>query len=62
MEEEIDSVESFIKSKDRRKRKLKNVGEEIEECFDPTETKMVIEFNDHEAESIKPIAVKNVTV
>ena len=57
MEEEIDSVESFIKSKDRRKRKLKNVGEKIEECFDLTETKIVIEFNDHEAASIKSIAV-----
>ena len=59
MEVEIDSVESFIKSKNRRKRKIKNVDEKIEECFDPRKKKMVVvEFNDYEAASIKSIAVK----
>ena len=60
MEEELDSVDSFIKSKNknRRKGKIKNVDGKIEECFDPRKAKMVIEFNNHEAASIKSIAVK----
>ena len=40
------------------KRKLKNVDEKIEECFNPRKTKMVIEFNNHQAASVKSIAVK----
>ena len=58
MEEELDSAESFTKSKNKRKRKFKNVDEKIPESLDPRKTKMVIEFNDHEAASIKSIAVK----
>ena len=58
MEEELGSVDSFIKNKNRRKGKIKNVDEKIEECFDPRKAKMVIEFNNHEAASIKSNAVK----
>ena len=35
MEEEINSVESFAKSKNKRKRKFKNVDEKIAESLDP---------------------------
>ena len=62
MEEELDSVESFAKSKNERKRKFKNVDEKIEESFDPRKIKMVIEFNNYQAVSIKCIAVKSVTI
>ena len=58
MEKELDSVESFAKSKNKRKRKFKNVDEKIAESQDPRKTKIVIEFNNHEAASIKSIAVK----
>ena len=58
MEEEINSVESFAKSKNKRKRKFKNVDEKIAESLDPRKTNMVIEFNNYEAASIKSIAVK----
>ena len=57
MEEEVDSVESFVKSKNKRKRKFKNLDEKTAESLDPRK-KMVIEFNDHEAASIKSIVVK----
>ena len=42
----------------KRKRKFKNVDEKIEGFLDPRKTKMVIEFNNYEAASIKSIAVK----
>ena len=58
MEEELDSVEPFAKSKNKRKRKFKNVDEKIEESLDPRKTKMVVEFNNYEAPFIKSIAVK----
>ena len=58
MEEELDSVESFAKSKNKRKRNFKNVDEKIAESLDPTKAKMVFEFNNYEAASIKSIAVK----
>ena len=58
MDEELDVVESFVKNKNKRKRKFKNFDEKIVESLDPRKTKMVIEFNDHETASIKSIAVK----
>ena len=58
MEEELDSVESFAKSKNKKKRKLKYVDEKIAESLDPRKTKMVTEFNNYEAASIKSTAVK----
>ena len=58
MEEELDLVESFAKSKNKRKRKFKNIDEKIEGFLDPRKTKMVIEFNNYEGASIKSIAVK----
>ena len=58
MEEELDTVESFAKNKNKRKRKFKNIDEKIAESLDPRKTKMIIKFNDHEAASIKSIAVK----
>ena len=57
MDEKPDAVESFVKNKNKRKRKFKKIGEKIAEFLDPRKTKMVIELNDHEA-SIKSIAVK----
>ena len=38
--------------------KFKNLDRKIAEPLDPRKTKMVIEFNDPEAASIKSIAVK----
>ena len=55
---ELDAVESFEKSKNRRKRKLKDTDAKIEECQDPRKTKTVVEFNDHKSASIKSFAVK----
>ena len=52
MDEELDAVNSFEKSKNRRKRKLKDLDERISECLDPRKTKMVIEFKDTESASI----------
>ena len=58
MDEEVDVVESFKKSKNRRKRKFKDIDEKIEECQEPRKTKMVVEFSNHESASIKSFAVK----
>ena len=58
MDEEVDLVESFKKSKNRRKRKFKDIDEKIEECQEPRKTKMVVEFSNHESASIKSFAVK----
>ena len=58
MGEELNSFESFVKSKNKKRRKLKNVDEKTAESLDPRRTKMVIEFNDLETASIKSIAVK----
>ena len=58
MEEKLDSVDSFVKGKNKRKRKFENVDEKIAEFLDFRKVKMVIEFNNHEAVSIKSIAVK----
>ena len=54
----VDAVNSFQKSKNRRKRKFKDLDEKISNCLDPRKTKMVIEFNDKESASIKSFAVK----
>ena len=58
MDEELDSVESFVKSKNKRKIKIKDIDEKIAESLDPRKTKMILEFSDHKATSIKSIAVK----
>ena len=58
MDEEFDAVKSFVKNKNKRKRKLKNIDEKIAESLYPRKTKIVIEFNNQEAASIKSIAVK----
>ena len=56
MEEELDAIESF--KKDKRKGKFQDISEKINDCLDPRETKMIVEFNDHESASIKIFAVK----
>ena len=61
MDEELDAVESFEKSKTKRTRKFKDNETKIEECQDPRKTKMDVEFNDREAGSIKSLAVKSTT-
>ena len=58
MDEELDSVESFVKSRNKTKIKFKDIDEKIAESLDARKTKMILEFNDHEAASIKSIAVK----
>ena len=58
MNKELDAVESFEKSENRRKRKFKDIDEKIDECQDPRKTKMVAEFNNHEPASIESFAVK----
>ena len=58
MDEQLDSVDSFEKNKNRRKRKLKEIDGKIEECQDPRKTKMVIEFIDQDSASIKSFVVK----
>ena len=58
MDEELDSVDSSEKNKNRRKRKLKEIDGKIEECQDPKKTKMVIEFIDQDSASIKSFVIK----
>ena len=59
MDEELDAVESFAKNKNKRKRKFKNIDEKIAESIDPgKKKKKVIKFSDHEAASVKCVAVK----
>ena len=58
MQEELDAVDSYEKNKNIKKRKFKDVGENILECLDPRKTKMVVEFNNRESASIKSLAVK----
>ena len=43
MDEQLDSVDSFEKNKNRRKRKLKEIDGKIEECQDPRKTR-ILEF------------------
>ena len=56
--EDLDAVNSFEKNAIVRKRKFETIGEKIRPCADPRKTKMLIEFNDAEAASIKSITVK----
>ena len=58
MDEELDAVNSFEKSKNRRKKKIKDLDEKISDCLDQRKTKMVIEFNDKESACIKSFAIK----
>ena len=58
MDEELDAVESFEKSKNRRKRKHQDINLKITESLDPRKTKMVVELNSHDFTSIKSFAVK----
>ena len=58
MDEELDAVESFEKSKSRRKRKQQDINLKITESLDPRKTKMVVELNNHDSASIKSFAVK----
>ena len=58
MEEELDAVDLFEKSKNKWKIKFQNIDEKIEDCLDPRKTRMIIEFNNRESASIKSFAVK----
>ena len=58
MDEELDDVNCFEKNKKIKKRKLKNIEEKITDCLDPRKTKMLIDFNNKELDSIKSFAVK----
>ena len=58
MQEELDSENSYEKNKKPKKRKLKIVDEETNDCLDPRKTKMMIDFKDQESASIKSFAVK----
>lgn len=58
MDEELDAVESFEKSKNTRKRKQQDINLKITESLDPRKTKMVVELNNHDSASIKSFAVK----
>ena len=58
MDDKLDSVESFVKSKNKRKRKIKDIDGKIAESLAPRKTKKILEFNDHEVASIKSIALK----
>ena len=61
-DENLDAVSSFEKNKKAKKRKFQTVEEKIAECADPRKTKLVTDFNDYEAASIKSIAVKEKSV
>ena len=61
MDEELDDVNCFEKNKNIKKRKLKNIEEKITDCLDPRKTKMLIDFNNKELDSIKSFAVKKET-
>ena len=58
MEEELDAVDLFEKSKNKWKIKFQNIDEKIEDCLDSRKTRMIIEFNNRESASIKSFAVK----
>ena len=58
MGEEPDAVECFEKRKNRRKGKHQDINTKITESLDPRKTKMVVELNNHELDSIKSFAVK----
>ena len=49
---------TLTKKQTNKKRKFKNVDENILECLDPRKPKMLVEFNNRESASIKSFAVK----
>lgn len=53
VEEELDAIDSFEKSKKKRKRKLYNIDVKIKNCLDPRKTKINLEFNNRESASIQ---------
>ena len=61
-EEELEAIELFAKNRKRPLRfygtKLDSIENKIEQCQDLRKNKITIEFNDHEATSVKSIAVK----
>ena len=54
-DESLVAVSSFEKNQKAKKRKFQTVEEKIAECANPRRNKMVIDFNDYEAASIKSI-------
>ena len=58
MDEELDAVQSFEKSKNMRKRKFQDVDTKIAKSLDLRKTKMIVEFKNHESTSIKSFGVK----
>ena len=58
MEEELDAVDSYEKTKKIKKRNYKNVEQKILDCLGPHKTKMIVDSNDKESASIKSFAVK----
>ena len=58
MDEELDAVNSFEKSKNRRKRKFEDLVKKFLIVWIQKKTKMAIEFNNRESASIKSFAVK----
>ena len=61
MEEELDAVDSFEKLKNKRKRKLQDIDNKIEDCLDPRKTKRIFEFNNQKSALIKLFALKKRT-
>ena len=57
VEEGLDAIDSFEKSKKKRKQKLFHIDEKIENLLDPRKTKMTLEFNNRESASIQIFAV-----
>ena len=57
VEKGLDAIDSFEKSKKKRKRKLYHIGEKIENLLDPRKTKMILQFNNRESASIQMFAV-----
>ena len=58
MEEELDAVDSFEKLKNKRKRKLQDIDNKIEDCLDPRKTKRIFEFNNQKSALINLFALK----
>ena len=61
-DESLVAVSSFEKNQKAKKRKFQTVEEKIAECADPKRNKMVIDFNDYEAASVKSNPVKKKSV
>ena len=45
-----------------KKRKFKEIDEKIADCLNPRKTKMVVEYNNRESDSIKSFTVKLIYV